>query len=120
MVSECPPALPTAAAGHPLVPPTTAATHRPPPQRPATHLATASRASGLGGGTRKHTAGMEALLPVPLWISQWDGCAGPSSWHVSPLCTVTWAGAGSDNAATRPAHLPPPQPSCLSLTSACL
>lgn len=55
-----------------------------------THLATASWASWLGGGTRKHTEGTAASLLGPLSTFQWDGWAGPTSWHWSPLCTVTW------------------------------
>lgn len=62
-----------------------------PPGNPrGTHLVTASWASWLGGGTRKHTEGTAASLLGPLSTFQWDGWAGPSSWHWSPLCTVTW------------------------------
>lgn len=44
-----------------------------------THLVTASWASWLGGGTRKHTEGTAASLPELLSTFQWDGCAGPTS-----------------------------------------
>lgn len=54
-----------------------------------THLVTASWASWFGGGTRKHTEGTAASLLELLSTFQWDGWAGPTSWHWSPLCTVT-------------------------------
>lgn len=86
---------------HPL-PPTPAAR----PQ--TTHLVTASWASWLGGGTRKHTEGTAASLPQLLSTFQWHGCAGPTSWHSSPLCTVTWGRQSCHGVATP--TLPPAGP----------
>lgn len=90
-------------ARHPTLPPT-------PAERPqATHLVTASWASGLGGGTRKHTEGTVASLPQLLTTFQWNGCTGPTSWHSSPLCMVTW-GSQSCQCGHIPTHPATPHP----------